>query len=150
MSNPARLSTRELDRTEAEAILARNSVGRLAFTFHDAVDIEPLGYVYANGLINFRTSPGTKLDVLRHQRTVAFEVDEVEGPFSWKSVVVRGTVYPATPEGSQHDRDAFAAAREALKGVYPGALESGDPAGFRTVILQLHIASITGRTAVLE
>ena len=149
MADPERLVTRDLDRAEAEAILTRNHVGRLAFTFKDMVDIEPIGYVYAGGVINFRTSDGTKLDVLRRQRAVAFEVDEVEGPFSWKSVVVHGTVYPVAAEGSAHDREAFATAVESLKRAYPGALEPEDPAGFRTVILQLHPGSISGRSASL-
>jgi len=149
MSQPKRLIIRDLDRAEAEAILGRNHVGRLAFTFKDKVDIEPIGYVYAGEVINFRTSDGTKLDVLSRQRAVAFEVDEVEGPFSWKSVVVYGTVYRATPEGSAHDRNAFAAAVESLKRAYPGAMEPEDPAGYRSVILQLHIGSISGRAASL-
>ena len=147
MSDPARLDVRELARADAEAILARNQFGRLAFTFQDKVDIEPIGYVYAGNVINFRTSPGRKLDVLQRQRAVAFEVDEVEGPFSWQSVVVQGTVYPVTPEGSEHDRAAYAAAVESLRRAYPGALSAGDPAAFRDVILQPHIASITGRAA---
>ena len=148
MSDPvASLTIRDLDRATAEAILARNHVGRLAFNLERQVDIEPIGYVYAGGVINFRTSPGTKLEALRHQYAAAFEVDEIVGPFSWQSVVVHGTVYRVTPEGSAHDRKAYAEAREALERAYPGALGPADPAGFRTVILQLHIGTITGRAA---
>ena len=61
MTEAARVEFLELDQPEIEAILARNYVGRLAFTFRDKVDIEPLSYAYADGVVNFRTAPGTKL-----------------------------------------------------------------------------------------
>jgi len=37
---------RDLERSEIEMIVSRNNVGRLAFTFHDRVDIEPIHYIY--------------------------------------------------------------------------------------------------------
>ena len=64
---------------DAVALLGAHHVGRIAFTFHDRVDIEPISYVYADGSIYGRTSPGTKLATVRHHPWVAFEVDEVEG-----------------------------------------------------------------------
>lgn len=69
---------RPLDRPEMEALLARNHVGRLAFSFHDRVDIEPIHYVYADGVLYARTSPGHKLTTLAHHRWVALEADEVD------------------------------------------------------------------------
>ena len=42
---------RELTREGCEALLAVSHVGRLAYTFHDRVDIEPIHYVYADGWI---------------------------------------------------------------------------------------------------
>jgi hypothetical protein len=136
-----------LTRVECEAILARNRVGRLAYGIHDRVEIQPIGYVFANGVINCRTSEGAKLEVLRHQPAVAFEVDEVDGPFAWRSVVVHGTVYFAEDEGSDADRKAYAEAVEALRGAYAGALGPDDPAAFRSVILRLYVNEMTGRTA---
>ena len=76
---------RELPRDECDALLARNHVGRVAFSFHDRVDLEPVHYVYAEGWIHGRTAPGAKVAVLRHHPWVAFEVDEVEGLFRWRS-----------------------------------------------------------------
>ena len=138
---------RDLSTAECEAILARNHVGRIAFAFKDRVDIEPIGYAFANGVINWRTSEGTKLDVLRRQPSVAFEVDEVEGPFDWHSVVVHGTVYQVEPAGSEHDRRVWEEALAALRAVQPAAFGPEDPAPFRTTVLQLHIMEISGREA---
>lgn len=78
---------RELSRDETEALLSRNKVGRLAFSVHDRVDIQPIHYVYERGWIYGRTSEGEKITTLEHNRWVAFEVDEVEDILDRKSVV---------------------------------------------------------------
>ena len=71
------------------ALLARNHVGRLAYAHHSHVQIEPLNYVYADGWLYGRTSPGAKLDATGESWwPVAFEVDEIDSLFSWRSVVV--------------------------------------------------------------
>lgn len=138
---------RDLDRAEMEAILARHNVGRLAFTFRDRVDIEPIHYVYADGVINCRTAPGTKMEVLAHHPWVAFEVDEGEGVFSWRSVVAKGTAYVGEADGSEHDRQSYARAVEALRRLLPETLTAQDPVAFRSVILRIHVTELTGRAA---
>ena len=51
---------REMTRPEIDALLARNHVGRMAFASGNRIDIEPIHYVYANGWLYGRTSPGRK------------------------------------------------------------------------------------------
>src|SRR4051794_23611303 len=97
----------ELSAGEAAELLDRNHVGRLAFTFHDRVDIEPISYVRDDRYVYARTSPGTKLTTVKHHPWVAFQVDEVEGRYDWKSVTVRGTLYFLAPAGSDRDREAY-------------------------------------------
>ncbi len=70
---------RKLTGTEAQALLVRNSVGRIAFSQHDRVDIEPLHYVYDAPWIFGRTSSGAKLLTLEHNHWCALETDEVHG-----------------------------------------------------------------------
>ena len=137
---------RELSRAESEAILQRNHVGRVAYTFHDRVDIEPVHYVYDAGWIYGRTAPGAKLVTIAHHPWAAFEVDEVEGLFDWRSVVVHGTVYvlanddwSSTPESAR----AVALLRELL----PSTLTNDDPTPFRTVLVRLSVSELTGREA---
>ena len=42
---PAAPTFRALTAAECEKVLSRNHVARLAFSFHDRVDIEPVHYV---------------------------------------------------------------------------------------------------------
>src|SRR5438093_8310775 len=112
-------SFRELSRPECDAILSRNRVGRVAFTFHDRVDVEPIHYVYANGWLHGRTAPGAKIAILRHHPWVAFEVDEVEDLFDWRSVVVHGVVHIPQPDGSAGDREAHTDTLTQLRTLVP-------------------------------
>src|SRR5688500_18811584 len=112
----------EMDRDEIDEVLARNHVGRLAFSFKDRVDIQPLSYVFANPWIYLRTEEGAKLSTLTHNPWVAFEVDEIEGPFDWRSVVVRGAVYLMDPEHGSADEKAYRHAVSLLRRVIPGTL----------------------------
>jgi uncharacterized protein len=138
---------RRLTRDEAVPLLERHHVGRLGFTFHDRVDIEPMGYVFADGSIYGRTSPGAKLATIAHHPWVAFQVDEIEGPLDWQSVVVRGTLYVIDPERSDRDRDAYHRALAMIRSVDANALTSEDATPHRTYLFRVFVDEITGRAA---
>ena len=138
-------SFRELTREECDAILARNSTGRIAYSYHDRVDIEPIHYVYSDGWIYGRTEVGTKLRTLAHNHWIAFEADETEGLFNWRSVVVKGALYVLEPQGSHSA--AFAEAVVVLRTLVPDALTASDPTPERNVVFRIHADQVTGRMA---
>ena len=142
-----RLVPRVLAREEMEDLLARNAVGRLAFTFHDRVDVLPITYAFDGRWIYCRTGHGQKLATLRHNPWVAFEVDEVEGPFSWRSVVVHGTVYLLESDGPPIERAAWRRALAILGETIPEAFGDRDPTPERTVLFRIEAAELTGRAA---
>ena len=142
MSAPLEVTIRDLDPAECEALLARHHVGRIAFSFKDRVDIQPIGYVYEGEWLSCRTEPGTKLETLHHSPWVAFEVDESRGVFDWESVVIRGTVY-LMPEGSS-DRAATIAS---MQKVVPEAFTAADPTPYRNVVFRVYPREMTGRRA---
>jgi nitroimidazol reductase NimA-like FMN-containing flavoprotein (pyridoxamine 5'-phosphate oxidase superfamily) len=138
---------RELSATEMHELLARNHVGRIAYSFHDRVDIEPISYVFADDAFYMRTEPGSKLATLAHAPWAAFEVDEIRGPFDWRSVVAHGTVYMLEDAGSPEARATYRAAVARLREIMPEALGPDDPAPQRRVVLKLYLADLTGREA---
>jgi uncharacterized protein len=147
MALTSRPTFSELPRQECVELLRRSHVGRLAFTFHDRVDIEPISYVYSEDWLYGRTSPGTKLATVRHHPWVAFEVDEVEGHFDWRSVVIHGAMYCLEPDGGDRERETYTKAVELLRHVNAEALTSGDPTPFRTTIFRIHVDDMVGRRA---
>jgi nitroimidazol reductase NimA-like FMN-containing flavoprotein (pyridoxamine 5'-phosphate oxidase superfamily) len=138
---------RELERTEIEEMLERHAFGRLAFTFHNRVDIEPIGYVYHDGWIYGRTAPGTKLTVLAHHPWVAFEIDEVKGPLSWRSVVVKGTIYFLESGGNAANQASFDEAVQIIRRLTPEAFTDRDRTPERTTLFRLHVDEYLGRAA---
>jgi nitroimidazol reductase NimA-like FMN-containing flavoprotein (pyridoxamine 5'-phosphate oxidase superfamily) len=136
---------RKLTREECEAVLARNNIGRIAFSYRDKVDIEPLSYVFMNGWIYGRTSLGSKLRVLAHNRWVAFETDELRSMFDWQSVIVKGALYRLDSKGTQ--TEAYETAVTLLRTLMPLALSQGDPTPDRTELFRIHADRVTGRAA---
>ena len=133
-----------LDRDEARALLVRHHVGRIAFAFHDRVDIEPIHYVLDGDWIYGRTSIGTKLATLTHRPWCAFEVDEVRDTFDWASVVAKGSFHVLDPLVSP---DTYAHALVHVRRLVPTLFAADDPAPHRTVLFRIHVDELTGRIA---
>jgi nitroimidazol reductase NimA-like FMN-containing flavoprotein (pyridoxamine 5'-phosphate oxidase superfamily) len=136
-----------LTRRHSERVLARNHVGRLAFIKNAVADIEPIGYVANGGWIFMRSAYGSKLEALAHSPYVAFEVDEIDGPFDWRSVVVHGTIYLLPADGAPVEQREFKRALALIRRVMPDALTARDPVPERQVIYGLHIDQMEGRAA---
>ena len=141
------VTIRELTADEMHSLLSRNNVGRLAFSFHDQVDIRPIHYVYADNWLYGRTSPSDKLETLRHNQWVAFEVDEVRGPFDWQSVVAHGSFYRLSDETSPQNIELRDEALRHIRSFAPETLRGTDRAPFRTELFAIAIDRITGRAA---
>jgi nitroimidazol reductase NimA-like FMN-containing flavoprotein (pyridoxamine 5'-phosphate oxidase superfamily) len=137
---------RSLTRAEAGALLTSHHVGRLAYSLHDRVDIEPVHYVFHADSLYLRTAPGSKLSELRHHRYVAFEVDEVTSLFEWRSAVVHG---PVELLDAAVDQARYAEALVQLRKLVPLALSESDPTPHRNVLLRLHANEIEGRESTV-
>lgn len=133
---------------DARELLTRHHVGRLAFTVDGKADIEPIHYTFRDEWIYCRTSAGTKLTALTQRPWVAFEVDEVEGPFDWRSVVVHGTMYPITDHPS--DREARQQAIQAVREFNPTAFTAADPVPERAALVRIYVHSLAGRRATSQ
>jgi uncharacterized protein len=138
---------KDLSRAECEVLLARHNVGRIAYAAAQRVDIEPINYVFADGWIYCRTSRGMKTAILAHHRWAAFEIDEVDGLFDWRSVVVRGAVYFLDSDSPPIDQHSFAHGVDLLRNLVPGTGTEHDPVQYGTLVLRLHLDEVTGRVA---
>jgi nitroimidazol reductase NimA-like FMN-containing flavoprotein (pyridoxamine 5'-phosphate oxidase superfamily) len=143
----SRVAFRDLAPHEVEEMLNRHNVGRMAFSFHDRVDIEPIHFVYVRGAMYGRTAPGSKLNTLLHHPWVALEIDEVDGLFDWRSVVVKGTVYLVEKGLSSDTAEHYDRAVEAIRTLMPDAFTADDPIPSRSIVFRLHIHEKRGRAA---
>lgn len=136
-----------LSRQECAEVLTRNHVGRLAFRDGNQVTIQPIGYVARDEWIFLRSAYGAKIEAITSDPFVAFEVDEIEGPFDWRSVVVHGTIYPIPTEASEREEPRAQRAIEAIRSLMPDAFTATDPVPQRRILYGLHINELTGRLA---
>jgi nitroimidazol reductase NimA-like FMN-containing flavoprotein (pyridoxamine 5'-phosphate oxidase superfamily) len=128
---------------DLEAILARNSVGRIAFAVQDRVSVVPVHYVYEGGWIYGRTAAGGKLRGILRNRRIAFEVDEHTQLFEWRSIVVRGPLYLIDPS----DGSTYSKAVSLIRRLVPAALTDSDPVPFRNQLFRIRAIEISGRSS---
>ena len=137
-----------LDENECRDVLARQQVGRLAYTTDNQVDIRPVHYVLRDDWIFGRTaSDSGKLSTLDRFWRVAFEVDEIDGLFDWRSVVVRGGFYILSSMGTPTEARRWSAAVDALRTLVPSTLTEDDPVPFRDAIFGIAVQEMNGRRA---
>ena len=128
-------------------VLARNSIGRIAFVSEHHIELQPVHYIFDNGHIYGRTSFGAKYVAWLHRPFVAFEVDENEGPYDWRSVIARGTVYVLLPRGTPAEKADYARATRLIKMRQPLAFTPRDPTPYRSVVFRIEVNEMTGREA---
>jgi uncharacterized protein len=138
---------REISGDDALRVLSANHVGRIAFHHGDRVEIVPIHYVYDDGWIFGRTAFGRKLENLKANWWVAFEVDEIDALFDWRSVVVHGGFYLLEPDAGPRDAGLHERALAAIRTLTPGALTAADPVPGRTLLFGIAAQEITGRAA---
>lgn len=87
----------KLSRSECFALLARESLGRVAVVDDRGPVVFPVNFVLDRHMVVFRTDDGTKLDAACRGSRVAFEIDGADAAArtGW-SVLVRGEAIEVT------------------------------------------------------
>ncbi|MHB8617985.1 MAG: pyridoxamine 5'-phosphate oxidase family protein [Chloroflexota bacterium] len=138
----------ELMRDGCEALLARNSVGRLGCYSPDdrQVYVVPLSYDYHDGAIFFSSIKGEKVEYLRaHPEGVCFEVDEVDDALNWSSVILRGDFEELRGNDCLAEKDAALerAERGPLRWIFDGDVP--ERARDSMLIGAIRVRDMTGR-----
>jgi nitroimidazol reductase NimA-like FMN-containing flavoprotein (pyridoxamine 5'-phosphate oxidase superfamily) len=80
----------ELSAIEIEDLLHRQIVGRIGCYDSDSVYIVPISYAYHDNGIYCHTYEGKKINLMRKNPKVCFQVDEMRDMGNWKSVIAWG------------------------------------------------------------
>ena len=77
---------------EMERLLKKCSTGRLGLSSQNEPYIVPVSYRYGKGRIFFHSAKqGKKVDFIKNNNRVCFEVDELQGDLGWANVICYGT-----------------------------------------------------------
>ena len=81
---------------------------------------------------------------------VAFEVDEIEGAFDWRSVVVHGTLYFLDEDGPVTTIELRDRAVKLLQRLVPDLGTPFDPVAHRSLVFGIHVSTYTGRASRID
>ncbi len=123
-----------------EDLLRTSIVGRIACCGHGTIGdgrpyLVPLAYGYDGESIYAHSGPGRKLDFMRAEPRVTFEVDSAEASDRWRSVIAEGTFEEI------HD---LADRERALSIVYRPPAEI-PPLAAEIVVFRLRLSQRSGR-----
>jgi nitroimidazol reductase NimA-like FMN-containing flavoprotein (pyridoxamine 5'-phosphate oxidase superfamily) len=128
-----------LDPDGIESLLATSIVGRIACNQPgDRPYLVPLAYAYDGESVYAVSGPGRKLDLMRADPRVSFEVDRVEQSDRWQSVVAEGEFEEVT------DADEIQMVVALLEGA------TGVPVvmGAHSVVFRIRLTAKSGRYEV--
>ncbi|SHN28620.1 pyridoxamine 5'-phosphate oxidase family protein [Chitinophaga sp. CF418] len=144
-----------LSQQQIDEILNRNVTGRIGCRDGDHIYVVPVSYAYNEKYIIAHSREGLKIEMMRKNPNVCFEVDEIHDPGSWKSVIAQGTYEEITDERERYYAMKFLVSR--LKHLKVSetarlpqmALEgTGDedvPAELRPIVYRIRLSGVTGR-----
>src|SRR5690349_9456194 len=92
----------ELTNEQIEQVLTRNIFGRLGCVNGSRSYVVPINYVYDGKHIIAHSMPGLKIDMMRSNPEVCFEVDEMKSYTNWTSVITWGVFQELTSERDRY------------------------------------------------
>jgi nitroimidazol reductase NimA-like FMN-containing flavoprotein (pyridoxamine 5'-phosphate oxidase superfamily) len=139
---------RALAGEEIERVLRAEVVGRIGCHAGNRTHVVPVCYVYHEGSVYGHSAYGQKIDIVRQNPMVCFEVDRVEDLVNWSSAICWGTYEELEGLEAEH---ATHMPRRRLQQVLPRVLEHGELAaeavagGGAAVVYRIRFSDMSGR-----
>jgi nitroimidazol reductase NimA-like FMN-containing flavoprotein (pyridoxamine 5'-phosphate oxidase superfamily) len=81
---------RQLSSAEIDDLLRKQIVGRIGCTYENVVYIIPMSYAFDGEYVYCHSYEGKKIEMMRKNPKVCFQVDEMKDMGNWKSVIAWG------------------------------------------------------------
>jgi nitroimidazol reductase NimA-like FMN-containing flavoprotein (pyridoxamine 5'-phosphate oxidase superfamily) len=91
----------QLNSSEIEALLKNNNIGRLGCNDGEKTYVVPVSYIYDNNTFLCHSRDGMKIEMMRRNPAVCFEVDEIEEYNHWRCVIAWGEYEELTTDEEQ-------------------------------------------------
>lgn len=145
----------EMSDAECRQVLHRERVGRLACARNNHPYVVPIYFVFDGNYIYGFTTVGQKVEWMRSNEFVCFEIDQIENDREWVSIVVFGR-YEELPDTPECQRARIQAHRvlqtHAMwwEPAYMSQEHRDQPHSLTPVFYRIHIEKMTGHRATSE
>mgnify|MGYP003454545224 CR=1 FL=1 len=144
----------KLSEEQIEEVLNENVLGRIGCSDGNRPYVVPINYVYDGKSIIGHSVAGMKIQIMRKNPEVCFEVDEMKSFTNWKSVIVWGQYQELTDERDRYyamklfvDRMMHLKISEAavLPEIVETRIHPRSPGNIKPVIYRIVIQELTGK-----
>lgn len=80
----------KLNEAECDQLLSRQLVGRIGCHANDHTYVVPVSYAYDGAYVYVHSFEGKKMDMMRKNKNVCFQVEDTRNFASWQSVICQG------------------------------------------------------------
>ncbi len=137
---------------QIDTLLLSQVTGRIGCHADNRTYVVPVTYVYDDGKILCHTREGSKLEMMRKNPEVCFEVDQIQNMANWQSVIIWGTFEELGGEQAKEAMEKLIhrmkplMTSETAHPLEPGeSHERRDTRGFTAIVYQIKIKEKTGR-----
>jgi uncharacterized protein len=143
-----------LSHTEMEEVLHNNFTGRIGCSNGAEIYVVPISYVYDDGCIIAHSREGKKIEFMRSNPRVCFEVDEMQNLTNWKSVIAQGYYEELTDEVERYEAMKKLVTRtlklKLSASAKPPHLDAErvhphQPGSIQAIVFKIHLQNISGR-----
>lgn len=96
-----------LSNLEISQVLKEQSIGRIGCYANGRVYIVPITYAYDGNYIYCHSREGQKVEMMRKNSSICFEVDVIENSANWKSIIVQGQFQELIGRSAREAMDFF-------------------------------------------
>jgi nitroimidazol reductase NimA-like FMN-containing flavoprotein (pyridoxamine 5'-phosphate oxidase superfamily) len=141
----------ELTDKQIDLILHSQMIGRIGCYANEKIHITPVTYVFHEGYLYAHSQDGHKVQTMRRNPKVCFQVDSIEDMRNWRSVILWGEYEELTKQHEQlsgmqlmTDRLAPFLISETVSPIFSKTV-AGIEKGMRPVLYRIKITEKTGR-----
>lgn len=91
-----------LNTEKIKQVLEQNTIGRIGCNADGKTYVVPVNYVFDGNSIICHSLPGLKIDIMRKNPDVCFEVDEMKDSSNWRSVILQTRYQELTEERERY------------------------------------------------
>ena len=142
----------EMTIDECHSALRKATVGRLGCALNNQPYVVPINFAFDGAYLYGFTTLGQKVEWLRSNPLVSFEVDEITGHNDWMSIILFGR-YEELPDTAEYEKPRIKAHSLMQQRVmwwepaYISQLHRDQPHSLTPIFFRIHIERMTGHRA---